>query len=110
MYLCNVRQGLLLHIPTKPWDSHCLTLIFIQMAKIEKTFNGKRFTYLCNGEVYRQSVKDYKYACVATTRKAKGAISEGHEFILSLGNKVESTYNSMARFYRHCDLEVVEIQ
>ena len=110
MYLCNVRQGLLLHIPTKPWDSHCLTLIFILMAKIEKTFNGKRFTYLCNGEVYKNSTRDYKYACVATTRQAKGAISEGHEFILSLGNKVESTYNSMARFYRHCDLEVVAIQ
>ena len=74
------------------------------MAKIEKTFNGKRFTYLCNGEVYKNSTRDYKYACVATTRKAKGAISEGREFILSLGNKVESTYNSMARFYKHCDL------
>ena len=81
-----------------------------KMAKIEKTFDGKRFTYLCNGEVYKNSTRDYKYACVATTRKAKGAISEGHEFILSLGNKVESTYNSKARFYRHCDLEVVEIQ
>ena len=80
------------------------------MAKIEKKFNGKRFTYLCNGEVYKHSTRDYKYACVATTRKAKGAISEGHEFILSLGNKIESTYNSMARFYRHCDLEVVAIQ
>ena len=80
------------------------------MAKIEKTFNGKRFTYLCNGEVYKNSTRDYKYACVATTRQAKGALTEGHEFILSLGNKVESTYNSMARFYRHCDLEVVEIQ
>ena len=80
------------------------------MAKIEKKINGKRFTYLCNGEVYKNSTTDYKYACVATTRKAKGAISEGHEFILSLGNKVESAYNSMARFYRHCDLEVVAIQ
>ena len=80
------------------------------MAKIEKTFNGKRFTHLFNGEVHKNSTRDYKYACVATTRKAKGAISEGHEFILSLGNKVESTYNSKARFYRHCDLEVVEIQ
>ena len=80
------------------------------MAKIEKTFNGKRFTYFCNGEVYKNSTRDYKYACVATTRKAKGAISEGHEFSLSLGNKVESTYNSMARLYKHCDLEVVAIQ
>ena len=68
------------------------------MAKIEKTFNGKRFTYLCNGEVYKNSTRDYKYACVATTRQAKGALTEGHEFILSLGNKVESTYNSMARW------------
>ena len=47
------------------------------MAKIEKTFNGKRFTYLCNGEVYKNSTRDYKYACVATTRKAKGALIEG---------------------------------
>ena len=80
------------------------------MAKIEKTFDGKRFTYLCNGELYKNSARNYKYACVATTRKAKGASTEGREFILSLGNKVESTYNSMARFYRHCDLEVVAIQ
>ena len=47
------------------------------MAKIEKTFNGKRFTYLCNGKVYKNSTRDYKYACVATTRKAKGAIRRG---------------------------------
>ena len=84
--------------------------LYSKMAKIEKTFNGKRFTYLCNGKVYKHSTRDYKYACEATTRQAKGAISAGHEFILSLGNKAESTYNSMARFYRHCDLEVVEIQ
>ncbi len=45
------------------------------MAKIEKTFNGKRFTYLCNGEVYKNSTRDYKYACVATTRKAKGVLT-----------------------------------
>ena len=51
------------------------------MAKIEKTFNGKRFTYLCNGEVYKNSTRDYKYACVATTRQAKGAIPEWHTFI-----------------------------
>ena len=47
------------------------------MAKIEKTFNGKRFTYLCNGEVYKNSTKDYKYACVATTRQVKGASQRG---------------------------------
>ena len=80
------------------------------MATITKTFNGKKYTYLCNGEVYKNSTRDYKYACVATTRQAKGAISEGKEFIVSLGNKADSTYNSMARFYGHCDLEVVEIQ
>ena len=80
------------------------------MATITKTFNGKKFTYFCNGEVYRNSTRDYKYACVATTRKAKGATTEGKEFILSLGNKVDSTYNSYARFYGHCDLKVVAIQ
>ena len=80
------------------------------MATITKTFDGKRFTYLCNGEVYRNSTRGYKYACVATTRKAKGAITEGKEFILSLGNKVDSTYKSYSKFYKHCDLEVVAIQ
>lgn len=84
--------------------------IFIQMATITKSFNGKRFTYFCNGEVYKNSTRDFKYACVAISRQAKGAISEGEQFIISLGNKVESTYNSMARFYSHCDLEVVEIK
>lgn len=80
------------------------------MATITKTFNGKKFTYFCNGEVYKNSTKDFKFACVATTRQAKGAITEGKEFIISLGNKADSTYNSMARFYKHCDLVVVEIQ
>lgn len=80
------------------------------MARIEKTFNGKKYIYLCNGKFYRNSSRDYKYACVATTRKAKGAITEGKEIIISLGNKVDSTYNSYARFYHQCDLEVVEIQ
>ena len=41
MYLCNVRQGLLLHIPTKPWDSQCLTLIFIQNGKNRKDIQRK---------------------------------------------------------------------
>ncbi len=80
------------------------------MATITKTFNGKKFTYFCNGNVYKNSTRDYKFACVATTRKAKGALTEGHEFIISLGNKANSTYNSYARFYGHCDLEVVAIQ
>lgn len=80
------------------------------MATITKTFNGKKFTYFCNGEVYKNSTRDFKYACVAITRQAKGAISEGKEFIISLGNKKDTTYNSMARFYGHCDLQVVEIQ
>ena len=80
------------------------------MATITKTFNGKKFTYFCNGNVYKNSTRDYKFACVAITRKAKGALTEGHEFIISLGNKANSTYNSYARFYAHCDLEVVAIQ
>ena len=80
------------------------------MATITKTFNGKKFTYFCNGNVYKNSTRDYKFACVATTRKAKGALTEGHEFIISLGNKANSNYNSYARFYAHYDLEVVAIQ
>ena len=75
------------------------------MAKITKTFNGKKFTYFCNGEVYKNSTRDYKYACVAKFKY------DGHERILSLGNKKDGTYNSMARFYvERADLEVVEIQ
>ena len=75
------------------------------MAKIEKTFNGKRFTHLFNGEVHKNSTRDYKYACVAKFKY------DGHERILSLGNKKDGTYNSMARFYvERADLEVVEIQ
>ncbi len=79
------------------------------MATITKTFDGKKFVYTCNGEVYKSSTRDFKYACVATTRKAKGATSEGYEFILSLGNNAKSTYNSMARYYGHCDLEIVTL-
>ena len=79
--------------------------IFIEMATITKTFNGKKFTYFCNGEVYKNSTRDYKYACIAKFKH------DGHERILSLGNKKDSTYNSMARFYvERADLEVVEIQ
>lgn len=51
------------------------------MATITKTFNGKKFTYFCNGEVYKNSTRDYKYACVAKFKH------DGHEKILSLGNK-----------------------
>lgn len=80
------------------------------MATITKSFNGKKYSYFCDGNLYKNSSRDYKYACVATTRQAKGAISEGNVFIVSLGNNAQSTYNSMARFYGHCDLEVVEIQ
>ena len=75
------------------------------MATITKTFNGKKFTYLCNGEPYKNSTRDYKYACVAKFKY------DGHERIISLGNKVDTAYNSMARFYiERADLEVIEIQ
>lgn len=79
------------------------------MAKVEKIANGKSFKYLCNGQWFRTSSKDYKYACIATTRISKGAKIEGFERVISLGNDPKSTYYSYARFYQHCDLEVVEI-
>ena len=78
-------------------------------AIVTKSFNGKQFSYSLNGEHYKNSKREFKYACVATSRVAKGACKEGCVFIISLGNKKESTYNSMARFYGHCDLEIVEI-
>ncbi len=77
---------------------------------VTKTFNGKKYTYSINGRAYRQSTRDFKYACVAISRVAKGAASEGNEFIISLGNHYQSTYNSMARFYDHCDLRIEEIK
>lgn len=77
---------------------------------VTKTFNGKKFQYFFNGDLYRNSSRDYKYACVATPRLAKGATREGGPVVISLGNKIKSTYDSYARFYDHCDLEVVEIQ
>ena len=78
-------------------------------AKVTKQFDGKKFHYYFNGKFKRNSTKDYRYACVATTRIDKGACVEGYQFVISLGNKIDSTYNSMAHCYKHCDLSVVEI-
>lgn len=80
------------------------------MAQVTKTFDGKKFHYFLGGNLYRNSTRDFKYACVAITREAKGATSEGYEFIISLGNNSTSTYNSMAKFYGHCDLRIEEIR
>lgn len=79
---------------------------------ITKTIKGDKFIYTFNGKVVRTSKRDYKYACVATYRAAKGANEkyEGLSDVISLGNNPTSTYNSYAKFYHHADLEVVEIQ
>ena len=79
---------------------------------INKTIENGKFIYTYNGEVYRKSKNDYKYGCIAIARVAKGASQEwdGRSFVVSLGNNPTTTYNSMARYYSHCDLEVVEIQ
>ena len=78
-------------------------------TKVTKQFDGKKYHYYFNGKLQRNSTKDYRYACVATTKTDKGACVDGHQFVISFGNKADSTYNSMARLYRHCDLCVVEI-
>lgn len=72
--------------------------------KITKTFDGKKYHYFFNGNIFRNSYKDFKYACIAH--------NNGKSWVLSLGNDKESTYRSKAQFYAHwCEkLEVVEIQ
>ena len=79
------------------------------MNNVEKKNIGGKWEYTFNEQTFRTSKREYKYACVATTRLSKGAASEGRAFVISLGNNYQSTYNSMARSYSHCDLEVVEI-
>lgn len=73
----------------------------IMTTNISKSFDGKKFNYFCNGKLYRKSTRDYRFACVASWEN-------GFYKIISLGNKRESTYNSMAAYYRNCKLEVVE--
>lgn len=80
------------------------------MKSVTKTIVNGRYNYSLNGELYRTSKREFKYACVATTRIDKGAVKEGVIFIISLGNNKQSTYNSMAQYYRHCDLEIIEIK
>jgi hypothetical protein len=68
-----------------------------------KSVKGNKFVYTYNGEVVRTSTREYKYACIAT-------FESGASKVISMGNKADSTYNSYARFYQHCKLEIVEIQ
>lgn len=88
-----------------------------------KEAKGGKFIYTFNGKVVRTSKKEYRYACIATNKNdtfsynpetgkcdipaPAGSLAR----IISFGNKVDSTYNSMAQFYRERNnLEVVEIQ
>lgn len=74
------------------------------MATFTKTFDGKKFHYCFNGKPYRNSGRDFKYGCFATSRET------GKSFPVSLGNSQESTLRSMAHCYAHyCDMEVIEI-
>lgn len=72
------------------------------MTTITKTRKGDKMQYFCNGRLYRTSKRDYKYACVAFD-------DAGNCSIISLGNNANSTYNSMATFYSHCNLKIFEI-
>ena len=65
-------------------------------------FDGKKHKYFLNGELYRTSKREYKYACVATWESGKSVV-------ISLGNKKDSTYNSMAKCYPNCSLEVLDV-
>lgn len=69
---------------------------------VTKIYDGKKWQYTFNGKVYRNSKREFRYACLASYNSKK--------WVLSLGNDKVSTYNSMARFYAHCQLEVVEIE
>ena len=72
--------------------------------KITKTFDGKKYHYFFNGKLFRNSTRNFKYACIATSRET------GNSFMVSLGNDKQSTLKSMAHCYAHyCDLEVFEV-
>jgi hypothetical protein len=72
--------------------------------KTTKTFDGKKYHYFFNGKLFRNSTRNFKYACIATSRET------GNSFMVSLGNDKQSTLKSMAHCYAHyCDLEVVEV-
>lgn len=74
------------------------------MKTITKTFDGKKYSYSFNGKHFRNSARDFKYGCIATSRET------GRSFMVSLGNNRESTLKSMAHCYAHyCDMEVIEI-
>ena len=79
------------------------------MEVTKRNENGK-FAYYLNGKLCRRSKRNYLWACVATTRLAKGAASEGKEFIISLGRNSRTTLSSMAKLYGHCDLTAVIIK
>lgn len=53
--------------------------------EVTKRNESGKFAYYLNGKLYRRSKRNYLWACVATTRLAKGAVSEGEEFVISLG-------------------------
>lgn len=72
-------------------------------AQVTKTQVGGKFIYTYNNEVVRKSTREFKYACIAT-------FPSGKSKVISMGNKADSTYNSYARFYEHCKLEIVTIQ
>ena len=71
---------------------------------VYKAFDGKQWRYSYNEQHYRNSKREFKYACIA--------FNDGRSWVLSLGNDKDSTYRSKAQFYAHwCEkLEVVEIQ
>lgn len=72
--------------------------------KTTKTFDGKKYHYFFNGKLFRNSTRNFKYACIATSRET------GNSFMVSLGNDKLSTLKSMAHCYAHyCNLEVVEV-
>lgn len=73
-------------------------------AKVTKSFDGKRFIYKLNGGLDSIDKREFKYACIATTR-------QGKQIVAALGNNSESTLRSNAKRYREwCTLEVIEIE
>ena len=75
------------------------------MAKVTKEFDGKRFNYYCNGQLYRTSKNDYRFACIAIRN------DNGKEIPAALGNERDSTLKSNSLRYReYCKLVVVDIE
>jgi hypothetical protein len=82
-------------------------MITPQVFKTQR--NGKTI-YTFNGQVARNSKRDYKYALVGQPRKALGATGDGDWQVIGFGNNAQNLVNSWKSIKWHCELKVLEIE